>query len=191
MKDINVEVSARHVHLNREAVDILFGNGYSLKPKKSLSQTGQFACEEKVSVVGPRATIKNVSVLGPERTNNQVEISKTDARAIGIEGVIKESGDLKGTPGCVLVGPNGELDIKEGVIVAKRHIHANETDAKDLSIEDGDVVCVDVKTSERSLIFKDVVVRVSKDYVLAMHIDTDEANAANIISGNKGKIVKI
>lgn len=189
--EILVEVSARHVHLNREAVEILFGKGYELKFKKELSQKGQFVCEEKVAVVGEKSSFKKVSVLGPERKNVQVEISKTDARTIGVEAPIKESGDLKGAACCKLVGPSGELELKNAVIVAKRHIHASNEDALKLGFKNGDIVSVEVLTKERSLIFKDVVVRVSNEFNLAMHIDTDEANAANVITTAKAKIINL
>ncbi len=189
--EILVEVSARHVHLNREAVEILFGKGYELTFKKALSQKGQFVCEEKVAVVGGKSSFKKVSVLGPERKNVQVEISKTDARTIGVEAPIKESGDLNGAASCKLVGPNGELELKNGVIVAKRHIHASSEDALKLGVKNGDIVSVEVLTRERALIFKDVVVRVSNEFNLAMHIDTDEANAANVITTAKAKIINL
>ena len=191
MKRFLVEVSARHVHLNRKAVEILFGKDYSLTVRKNLSQTGQYVCNERILVVGPKGEIKNVSVLGPEREKTQVEISKTDARSMGILAPVKESGDLKGSPGCRLVGPKGELELEEGVIVAKRHIHANFEDAKELGVKDGEIVFVDIPSKDRSLIFKDVVVRVSEDFVLAMHIDTDEANAADLAPEVMGKILKI
>lgn len=191
MKSFLVEVSARHIHLNEDAVEILFGKGYILTVRKNLSQIGQYVCNERVSIVGPKGELKNVSVLGPEREQVQVEISKTDARSINIPAPIRESGDLKGTPGCILVGPNGRLNLKEGVIVAKRHIHANLDDARELGVKDGDLVFVDIPSKDRSLIFKDVVVRVKKDYVLAMHIDTDEANAASLDSEDRGRIIRI
>ena len=140
LKSFLVEVSARHIHLNEDAVEILFGKGYILTVRKNLSQIGQYVCNERVSIVGPKGELKNVSVLGPEREQVQVEISKTDARSINIPAPIRESGDLKGTPGCILVGPNGRLNLKEGVIVAKRHIHANLDDARELGVKDGDLV---------------------------------------------------
>ena len=189
--EILVEVSARHVHLNREAVEILFGEGYELTFKKKLSQKGQFVCEEKVAVVGEKSSFKKVSVLGPERKNVQVEISKTDARTIGVEAPIKESGDLNGAAACKLIGPKGEMELKNGVIVAKRHIHASNEDALKLGVKNGDNVSVEVLTKERSLIFKDVIVRVSNEFTLAMHIDTDEANAANVITTAKARIVNL
>lgn len=191
MKRFIVEVSARHVHLNKEAVEILFGKGYRLNIKKNLSQPGQYVCEEKVEVVGEKSSLKRVSVLGPEREDVQVEISKTDSRSLGIDAPVRESGDLAGSAGCVLIGPCGELKLEKGVIVAKRHIHMTPEDANEMGVENGDVVFVDIPSKERSLIFRDVVVRVSKNYSLAMHIDTDEANSCLISSDVQGEIVKL
>lgn len=190
MKSFMVEVSARHVHLNRQAVEVLFGKGYNLKVKKNLSQPGQYVCEEKVEVIGEKSSLKRVSVLGPEREDVQIEISKTDSRAIGIDAPVRESGDLNGSAGCVLVGPCGKLKLEKGVIIAKRHIHMIPEDADAMGVKNGDIVFVDIPSKERSLIFKDVVVRVSKNYSLAMHIDTDEANSCLVSSDVKGEIVK-
>lgn len=185
-----VETSARHVHLTESDFKVLFGNEATLTIKKNLSQPGQYACEERVNIVGPKKEILGVSILGPFRSASQVELSATDARSIGLPIVIKESGDLKGTPGCKIVGPKGSLELYEGVIVAKRHIHATNEDAKELGVKDKDIVNVKIKTPERSLIFGDVVVRVSDAYALAMHIDTDEANASGMVPGIMGEIVQ-
>lgn len=144
-----------------------------------------------MSIVGPKKEISGVSILGPFRSASQVELSATDARSIGLPIVIKESGDLRGTPGCKIVGPKGSLELQEGVIVAKRHIHATSEDAKKLGVKDKDIVSVKINTPERSLIFGDVVVRVSDSYALAMHIDTDEANASGMVLGVMGEIVKL
>ena len=144
-----------------------------------------------MSIVGPKKEISGVSILGPFRSASQVELSATDARSIGLPIVIKESGDLRGTPGCKIVGPKGSLELQEGVIVAKRHIHATSEDAKKLGVKDKDIVSVKINTPERSLIFGDVVVRVSDSYALAMHIDTDEANASGMVSGVMVEIVKL
>lgn len=178
MEQVLVETSARHIHLSREAVEALFGKDYQLTNKKDLSQPGQFACAERLEVVGPKGKIK-ASILGPERPASQVELSFTDARAIGVTPPIRESGDIAGTPGCKLVNPeNGaEYDLAEGVIVAKRHIHLTPEDAKKIGVADKQIVSVKVN-SERSVVFSDVVVRVSDKFAAAMHIDTDEANAA-------------
>ena len=183
-----VETSARHVHLTQETVETLFGKGHTLTNKKDLSQPGQFACEEKVTVVGPKGSLK-ASVLGPTRPADQVEISLTDARSIGVAAAIRESGDIDGTLGCKLVGPCGEVEIANGVIAAKRHIHMTPEDAEALGVSDKEVVCVKLDT-ERSIIFGDVVVRVSPKFALAMHIDTDEANAAAAAGTVYGEIVK-
>lgn len=190
-KQFIVETSARHVHLTESDFKILFGNEATLTVKKNLSQPGQYACEERVSIVGPKKEILGVSILGPFRSASQVELSATDARSIGLPIVIKESGDLRGTPGCKIVGPKGSLELQEGVIVAKRHIHATSEDAKKLGVKDKDIVSVKINTPERSLIFGDVVVRVSDSYALAMHIDTDEANASGMVLGVMGEIVKL
>jgi putative phosphotransacetylase len=179
------------VHLTESDFKILFGNEATLTVKKNLSQPGQYACEERVSIVGPKKEISGVSILGPFRSASQVELSATDARSIGLPIVIKESGDLRGTPGCKIVGPKGSLELQEGVIVAKRHIHATSEDAKKLGVKDKDIVSVKINTPERSLIFGDVVVRVSDSYALAMHIDTDEANASGMVLGVMGEIVKL
>ena len=190
-KQFIVETSARHVHLTESDFKILFGNEATLTVKKNLSQPGQYACEERVSIVGPKKEISGVSILGPFRSASQVELSATDARSIGLPIVIKESGDLRGTPGCKIVGPKGSLELQEGVIVAKRHINATSEDAKKLGVKDKDIVSVKINTPERSLIFGDVVVRVSDSYALAMHIDTDEANASGMVLGVMGEIVKL
>lgn len=183
-----VETSARHVHVTRETLDILYGKGYELHNKKDLSQPGQFACEEKVDVTGPKGTLK-MSILGPCRKADQVEVSFTDARALGITPPVRESGDIAGTPGCKLAGPCGEVEIKEGVIVAKRHIHMTPADAEAFGVKDKEVVSVKLDTA-RPLIFGDVVVRVSDKFALAMHIDTDECNAAAAFGQVMGEIVK-
>ena len=179
MKEFIVETSARHIHLSREAVDVLFGKGYELTKKKDLSQPGQYACAEKLTVVGPKGSIK-ASILGPTRPASQVEISLTDARSIGVTAPIRESGDIAGSGACKFVNPdNGaELELAEGVIAAKRHIHLTPEAAADLGVADKEIVNVKVNSdSERAVIFGDVVVRVSEKFAPAMHIDTDEANA--------------
>ena len=188
MKKILVETSARHLHVTEEALAALFGEGHKLTNKKDLSQPGQFACEEKVEVVGPKGTLK-MSILGPTRPETQIELSFTDARALGITAPIRESGDVAGTPGLKMVGPAGEIDVAEGAIIAKRHIHMTPADAEGLGVTNGEIVKVLVK-SERTTIFDDVVVRVSPSYALAMHIDTDECNAASAFGEIYGEIVK-
>lgn len=188
-RKVLVEISARHVHVSREALDTLFGAGYELTPKKDLSQPGQFACEERVSVVGPKRELKNVSILGPVRPETQVELSATDARSIGISAPVRESGDISGSAPCKIVGPCGEIEISEGVIIAKRHIHMTPEDAAGYGLSDKQVVKVNIQTPERSLCFGDVVVRVKPTFRLAMHIDTDEGNAAGVSGTVYGNIL--
>ena len=187
---ILVETSARHIHLTAEAVEVLFGKGAELTVKKMLSQPGQFAtANETIKVVGPKGEMM-VSVLGPTRPANQIELSYTDARALGLKNVpVRESGDVAGTPGLKMVGPAGELDVAEGAIIAKRHIHMTPADAEGLNVQNGEIVKVLIK-SERTTIYDDVVVRVSPSYALAMHIDTDECNAAAAFGEVWGEIVK-
>lgn len=187
-KKILVETSARHVHLTKEAVEALFGAGYELTNKKDLSQPGQFACEEKVTVTGPKGSLK-ASILGPTRPANQVELSLTDARTIGVVAPVRESGDVAGSSGCTITGPCGSIDIAEGVIAAKRHIHMTPDEAEELGVNDKDIVWVKLDTP-RPLVFGDVVVRVSDKFALAMHIDTDESNAAIAAGAVYGEIVK-
>ena len=184
-----VETSARHVHVTQEDLETLFGKGHELTKKKDLAQPCQFACEEKVTSVGSKKEMK-ASILGPVRPETQVELSLTDARSIGVDAPIRESGDIAGSGACKLVGPAGEVELKEGVIAAKRHIHATPEDAEKLGVKDKDVVSVKIDTEGRSLVFGDVVVRVSPKYALAMHIDTDESNAAACGREVYGEIVK-
>ena len=185
-----VETSARHIHLTPEAVEALYGKGAVLDIRKMLSQPGQFACEERVTLVGPKKSIPNVSILGPTRKASQVEVSFTDARTLGVTPPVRESGDLAGSAGCKLVGPCGEVDLEEGVIVAKRHIHFTPEDAKEFGVEDKQIVSVKIDSDGRSVIFGDVVVRVSEKFAAAMHIDTDEANAACAFGECYGEIIK-
>ncbi len=176
MAKILIETSARHIHLSRRDVETLFGAGYQLTKKKDLSQPGQFACAEKVTVVGEKGSL-SASILGPERSASQVEVSLTDARSIGVKAPIRESGDVAGSGACKLIGPAGEVELSEGVIAAKRHIHLTPETAAEFGVSDKQIV--KVKTNgARPLIFDDVIVRVSASYAPAMHIDTDESNAA-------------
>ena len=176
-KTFIVETSARHIHVTQEHLEILFGKGHELTKKKDLSQPGQFACEERVTIVGPKKELAGVSILGPVRPETQVELSATDARSIGIAAPIRESADIAGSGACKVIGPCGEIEISEGVIVAKRHIHLTPADAEELGVVDKQIVWVKVVTPERSAILGDVVCRVSPNYARAMHIDTDESNA--------------
>lgn len=190
MSKILVETSARHVHLTRADLDVLYGDGYELTVKKWLSQPGQFVSEEKVNIEGPRGVIKNVSILGPIRKATQVEISLTDARTLGVAALVRESGDIAGTSGCRIFTDKGEVNISEGVIAAKRHIHFTPAQAEEFGVKDKQVVSVRVDTDGRSLVFGDVVVRVSEKFDAAMHIDTDESNAACASGIVYGEIVK-
>ncbi len=185
-----VETSARHVHLTEEHIATLFGAGHTLTHKKDLSQPGQFACEERVTVVGPKGTIAKVIVLGPARPASQVEVSLTDARTLGVEAPVRESGDVAGSGACKLVGPAGEVELAEGVIAAKRHIHLTPADAEAFGVADKEIVGVKIISADRSLTFGDVVVRVSPKFAAAMHIDTDEANALHACGMVYGEIVK-
>jgi len=186
---IPIAISARHVHLTRETVDILFGKDYELTPFKPLSQPGQFAANETVTLVGPRNKIEKVRILGPLRSKDQVEISKTDEFFLGIDAPVRESGNVAGSPGIILDGKAGTTTIKEGVIVAWRHIHMHPNDAAVFGVQDQDVVSVDVEDKERPLTFKNVIIRVSDKFKLEMHIDTDEGNAAEIKSGEEGTLM--
>ncbi len=189
MKEVLVETSARHIHLSREAVDILFGEGYELTVKKELSQPGQYACAERLNVVGPKGTLK-ASILGPTRPASQVEISLTDARSIGVTAPIRESGDITGTGACKLVNPDtgAELELTEGVICAKRHIHLTPAVAEEMGVTDKQIVSVKIN-SERTTVFGDVVIRVSDKFAPAMHIDTDEANASCAFGTVYGEVI--
>ena len=186
-----VETSARHAHVTQETLELLFGEGYQLTVKKELSQPGQFASNERITVVGPKKELANVSILGPCRKLNQVELSATDARSIGIDAPIRESGDVAGSGACKLIGPKGEVELKEGVIVAKRHIHMTEKDAADFGVTNGEIVNVLIENGNgRKTIFGDTVIRVSNSYALAMHVDTDDSNAAACARNQMGTIVK-
>lgn len=188
MNKVIIETSARHVHLSKEDLEKLFGMGYELTVKKELSQPGQFASNEKVQIAGSKGTL-TASILGPIRNNTQVEISLTDARSIGVTAPVRESGDISGSGAVKLIGPKGEIEISEGVIAAKRHIHLTPEDAEKFNLSDKQIVSVKVPGAERSLTFSDVIVRVSPNFAARMHIDTDEANAAGISGEIEGEII--
>lgn len=190
-KKFIVETSARHIHVSQEHLEILFGKDAKLTNIKDLSQPGQFACQERVTIVGPKKELANVSILGPVRPETQVELSATDARSIGIAAPIRESGDVKGSGACKIVGPAGEVEISEGVIVAKRHIHLTPETAAERNVKDKDVVWVKIETEGRKAILGDVIVRVSESYAPAMHIDTDESNAISAFNGLEGEIIEL
>lgn len=179
-----VGLSNKHVHLSEEHIDILFGKGHELTSIKDLSQPGQFACDEKVDLVGPKRTIKGVRILGPARKESQVEISLSDAFTLGIKDVpVRDSGKLEGTPGVKLIGPCGEVELKKGVIVAARHIHLHTSDAEKYGLKDKDIVKVKVG-GQRGVIFENVLIRVSDSYALDMHVDVEEGNAAGLVNGD-------
>lgn len=190
MEKFLVEISARHVHLCQKTVDALFGEGHQLTPIKDLSQPGQYACEEKVTVSGPRGKL-SFRILGPTRKEDQIEVSLTEARQLGVEALIRESGHLEGTCGCTVEGPCGSVELEKGVIAAKRHIHMEPKDGEYYGVKNGDIVAVRVETPERSIIFDDTVVRINENYRLAMHIDTDESNAAGLKGNGEGEIFKL
>ncbi len=184
-----VETSARHIHLSKKDFEVLFGKDAKPAIKKELSQPGQFVCVEKVDIIGAKNEIKNVAMLCPFREQTQVEISLTDARKLGIAAPIRDSGDLSGTPGCTLVGPSGALKLEQGVIIARRHIHLDPATALKFILENNQLAEVKITSESRSLIFDDVRVCINENFRPAMHIDTDEANAAGITSETYGEIL--
>jgi len=186
---IPAAISNRHVHLSREHVDILFGKGYELTKLKDLSQKGQFACNEKVDIVGPQGVLKGVRVLGPARKETQVEVSITDCYVLGLNPPVRMSGDIKGSPGGKLIGPLGEIELKEGIIIAARHIHMDPESARKLGIKDKEKVRVKVR-GIRGLVFDETIVRVDNSFVNELHLDTDEGNAAYIKNGDYVEIIK-
>ncbi|PXX79639.1 phosphate propanoyltransferase [Dielma fastidiosa] len=188
--EILVEISARHVHVTEETFRILFGDDAVLGFKKALSQPGQFVSDKKVNLIGKKKNIMNVSILGPCRNLNQVEVSKTDARTLGADAPIRLSGDIEGTESIIIEGPCGSVTLEQGLMVAKRHVHLDPETAKKLNKSDGEIVNVKLTSEERSLVFGDVVVRVSEKYRPAVHLDTDEGNAANINGDTTGLILE-
>lgn len=188
-KFVPVSMSNRHLHVSKEHLEILFGAGHELTKMKDLSQPGQFACDEKVDLVGPKSTIKGVRILGPVRPETQIEVSVFDARTLGIDAVVRASGNTNGTPGCTIVGPKGQVTIDKGVIVAARHIHMHTDDAPKFGVKDKDLVKVRVG-KDRAVVFENVVIRVHPEYALDMHIDIEEGNAAGIQNGEQGEIIK-
>lgn len=182
-KTVPVGVSARHIHLTEEHIAILFGSGHELNVLKPLSQPGQFAAEETVAVIGPKGRFDKVRILGPARKASQLEISKTDSFQLGVRPPVRESGSIDNTPGITIQGPAGEVVLERGVIVAARHIHFHTKEAAEWGIEDKQLLRVRVQ-GERPLVFEDVIARVSDQFALDMHIDTDEANAAGVATGD-------
>lgn len=178
-----VGVSNRHLHLSKSHLNILFGGDYKLNKIKDLSQPGQYAAEETVTLRGPKGEIENIRVLGPVRQDTQVEISTTDSYKLGVKPVVRESGNIAGTPGAKLIGPCGEVKLDKGIIVAARHLHISENEAEIYGLKDGEKIAVRYP-GIREIVFENVLVRVSPDYSLEIHFDTDEANAANLKNGD-------
>ena len=189
-KTVLVETSARHAHISQEHLEILFGEGYELTKKKDLSQPGQYACKEVLTIVGPSMRpIEGVRVLGPVRKDTQVEISRTDSFVLKNRPPVRESGKIQGSAPITIIGPKGIVNIKEGCIIANRHIHMSLEDGANFGVKDCDYVTVELN-GERKTTFHDVQIRVHKDFRLEMHIDTDDANAAGVKNGDKVKIIK-
>ena len=186
---VKVSLSNKHMHLKAEDIEKLFGKGHELKPFKDLAQPGQFACEEKVDIVGPKGTLKGVRVLGPARPETQVEIALTDARAIGIKAPVRESGKLAGSPGCKLVGPAGEVDLEYGVIAALRHIHLSAAQAAEAGVKDKEIVSLKIE-GERGIILNNVLIRSGDGHDQEVHLDTDEGNAADCDGDTMAEIIK-
>lgn len=184
-----IALSNRHIHLSQEDLNTLFGDNYELTRTKDLSQPGQFACEEKVDIVGSKGTIKGVRVLGPIRGNTQVEISISDAFKLGVAPVVRNSGDIEGTPGVKVIGPKGEVDLKKGTIVAARHIHMHTSDGEKYGVKDGDIVKVKTE-GMRAVVFENVLVRVKDNFALEMHVDIEEGNAAGVKNGDLVELIK-
>jgi acetate kinase len=187
---IPIAVSARHAHLAQDTIDQLFGPGYRLRARSWLSQAGQFAAGESVTVIGPKGRLEHVRVMGPPRSHDQIEISRTDELVLGIDAPVRMSGDLAGTPGVTLEGPYGRAELTQGLISARRHIHASPQDAARLGIRDGETVQVRIDSNGRDLTFGDVTVRVAPGFRLELHLDTDEANAAAIESGATAELIR-
>ncbi|TCO79344.1 phosphate propanoyltransferase [Marinisporobacter balticus] len=186
---VPVGLSNKHLHLSQEHIEILFGEGHVLTNMKELGQPGQFACEEKVDIVGPKGTLKGVRVLGPARGKTQIEISFADGFVLGVKPPVKDSGDLAGSPGAKIVGPKGEVTIEEGIIAAARHIHMHTSDAETFGVVDKDLVKVKIE-GKRGLIFENVLVRVHPTYALEMHVDIEEGNAAGLKNGHMVEVLK-
>ena len=186
--EVKVSLSNKHLHLKQEDIEKLFGKGYKLNVFKPLAQPGQYACEEKVDIIGPKGALKGVRVLGPARPETQVEISMTDARTIGIPAPVRESGKLVGTPGCKLSGPCGEVNLDHGVILALRHIHLSESQAREAGVKDKDIVALKIG-GERGVIFNNVLIRSGEGHEKEVHLDTDEGNAAGCGAGAMAEII--
>jgi acetate kinase len=186
---IPIAVSARHAHLSQATLDALFGPGYDLKPKSDLSQRGQFAAQETVRLIGPRGSLEQVRLMGPPRAHDQVEISRSDEFVLGVDAPVRISGDLANSPGITIEGPRGRVTLRSGLICARRHIHMSDADGQRLGIFDCDTVSVRIDSQGRDLVFSDVTVRIAPDFTLELHLDTDEANAAGVSTGDLGELI--
>lgn len=184
-----IALSNKHIHISQKDLEILFGEGYELTKMKDLSQPGQYACEEKIDVVGPKGILKGVRILGPVRPQTQLELSISDAFSLGVKPMLRNSGDIAGTPGAKIIGPKGEVEIKEGIIVAARHIHMHTEDGKEFGVADKDMVSIKVG-GERGLVFNNVLVRVAESFALEMHVDIEEGNAAGAKNGDLVELIK-
>jgi putative phosphotransacetylase len=185
---VPVGISNRHLHVTQTDLETLFGKGYQLTPTKDLSQPGQFACEETVNLIGPKSTISKVRILGPVRSATQVEISRTDSFPLGIAPPVRDSGSISGSAGVTIEGPKGRVELKEGVIIAQRHLHLHTNQAKELGLKDKALISVKFD-GERGVVFNNVLVRVSPKFAKDLHLDTDEANAAGLKNGDLGTII--
>jgi putative phosphotransacetylase len=185
---VNVGLSNKHLHLSAAHIEALFGPGYKLTPTKDLRQPGQFACEEKVDLEGPKGVLKGLRVLGPARAETQIELALTDARSLGFKAPVRESGKLAGSPGCKLTGPAGSVEIDHGVIIALRHVHLSPAEALEAGVKDKDVIRVRVG-GERAVVFEEVLVRAGETHLSEFHIDTDEGNAAGVDSGREAELL--
>ena len=186
---LRIALSNKHIHLGQEDLNILFGDGYELTAIKDLSQPGQYACDEKVDIVGPKGTLKGVRVLGPVRGRTQIEVSISDAFKLGVEPIIRNSGDVNDTPGAKIVGPKGEVELEDGVIVAARHIHMHTTDGEKFGVKDKDIVKIKTE-GMRSVVFENVLIRVADNFAVEMHVDIEEGNAAGVKNGDMVELIK-
>jgi putative phosphotransacetylase len=182
-------ISNRHIHLSQADLESLFGKGYQLTVTKNLSQPGQFACEEMVTLIGPKGTISKVRILGPTRVATQVEISRTDSFTLGLTPPVRDSGSVSGSAAIIVEGPKGRIELKEGVIIAQRHLHLHTDEAKELDLKDKSLISVKFE-GERGVVFNQVLVRVSPNFAKDLHLDTDEANAAGLKNGDQGIIIR-
>jgi propanediol utilization protein len=186
---VPVGISNRHLHVSLSDLETLFGKGHELKPTKDLSQPGQFACEETVTLIGPKGTISKVRILGPVRPATQVEISKTDSFVLGLTPPVRDSGSVSGSPGIIIEGPAGKVELKEGVIIAQRHLHLQTDEAAAMGLKDKEIISIRFGGARETL-FGNILVRVHPNFKMDLHLDTDEANAAGLNNGDLGTVIK-